>query len=196
MRALAVAFALLSGTASAQAVAPPTQAPEPARQERGTLVLTDANRASATFHVYDDPVGLHGYSLALAPTFDVFVNRVLTLGGALELAYENAQASHAFSIGGEARIGAYGMLGARWAIWPTLALGVAHGSATLNGVGGAASSNSVSLRARVEMPVLFYPARGFFVGAGPLVGLTGVSHDGRFDRYASFGVITTLGGSF
>jgi hypothetical protein len=192
MRAVALALTLLTGTASAQVVAP---ASELARQERGIVVLTDANRASAAFHVYDSRVGLRGYSLVLAPTVDVFVNRVLTVGGALDLAYENAQASHAFSIGGDARIGAYGMLGARWALWPTLALGVSHDSSTVN-VSGVGPSNSISLRARVEAPFLFYPARGFFLGAGPLVGLTGVSHDGRFDRYASFGVITTLGGTF
>lgn len=192
MRAVGLALTLLAATASAQ-TAPPTLA----RQERGTIVLTDANRASAALHVYDNRVALRGYSLVLAPTLDVFVTRVVTLGAALQLAYENAQASHALSVGGDARVGLYGVLGARWALWPALALGASHRSSAVNVPAvGPFTSDSVSLRARVEAPLLFYPARGFFVGAGPLVGLNGVSYRGRFDRYASFGVLTTLGGTF
>lgn len=134
---------------------------------------------------------MRGQRFTLAPTVDVFVTRHLTLGAAAEIDYDRTSFAHSYSLGGNGRLGVYGVVARHWAIWPTLALGAATYKTTLPD-----DNSRVSLRARLDVPVLFYPAPGFFVGAGPLVGFVGELPRGRFEPYVTLGVLTKLGGTF
>lgn len=189
MRTPALALVLVATAASAQNV-------QRARQDRGTIVLTDANRASASFQVYSNDIGLRGQSFVLAPTVDVFVTRGVTLGAAFGLDYEHYSFAHSLSVGGDGRLGFYGVLAGRWAVWPTVALGASRYSSTFPDDDRA----RLLLRARLDVPVLYYPAPGFFVGLGPVAGLNVVKRSNAwgndYDPAVTVGLLTMLGGTF
>lgn len=187
MRAPAIALFLLAAPAAAQ-----DEAPARARHERGTIVVTDANRASASFQVFNNQIGLRGQSFVLAPTIDVFVRRGLTLGGAFAIDYEHFSFAHSFSIGGDGRLGLYRLLARHWALWPTLALGAYRYSSSFPDD----ESPRLSLRARLDLPILYYPAPGFFVGAGAFAGFVAVKGENDVEPSVTLGGVTMLGGAF
>jgi len=187
MRAPAIALLVLAETAAGQ-----TSTSARASQTRGTVVLSDVNRASVTFYVQNNGRGMQGQQILLAPTVDVFVGRHVTLGAAPSIAYGRTSKAHSIELGGDLRVGGYAVLASKWALWPTLALG-AYGYTT-----SLPDDNSrVTVRTRLDVPVLFYPAPGFFVGAGPLVGFAfETSRRSGSDPFISYGALTTLGGTF
>lgn len=187
MRTPAIALLLLAGTAAGQ-----TSTSGRASQTRGTVVLSDVNRASVSFHVQNNGRGMRGQQILLAPSFDVFLGSHFTLGAAPSIAYERTSSSHSIELGGDVRLGGYAPFANRWAIWPTVALGAYRYTTSLRD-----DTSRVTLRTRLDVPVLYYPAPGFFVGAGPLVGVALATARGNIsDPYVTFGLLTTLGGTF
>ena len=158
---VAVALLLVSSTARAQELAPPTAgasagggSPAPTIfGGDGEWVLSVASFNNGTSAFFDKQAG-GGYKVFIQPALDYFLGSGVSVGGLL--GFIHSEGSTTFDFG--ARAGFNQAMTARASFWPTV------------GIVGSYQTSSGSMAELVVLaPVLYHPAPHFFLGAGPFL---------------------------
>jgi hypothetical protein len=214
------AFAQGSSPSPSNAGEPSPDFPPPARfGDAGQLVLSSglAFDLGKSSHESDDSV----FSVRLRPGADFFVANGFSLGGALLFGYRAASSplvfdtprsprsytveSTAVSYGIQLRAGVDVRMGDRFSFWPNASVGIWTESVTQPQLGLVATRDGVPLPdgdyretagyVQLYAPLLFHPARHFFVGAGPEVFVDFLHELGPAEnRRVGWGLTTILGG--
>jgi hypothetical protein len=203
--ALTMSFA---GIAAAQepppagfAPPPPPAGAGPAFGNPGQLVISDDLRAGLLYSSLSEG-DASVTDLQLQPAVDYFVIPNLSVGGQLAIRYttqdDGAGGSlDTTSVGILPRVGYNIPLGPSASIWPRVALGYVHASAS-TGVAGAPSVSGYSIVMEAFVPFLFHPVPHFFIGGGPILSteLAAKVEDADVPKTTNIGLVSTIGGYF
>lgn len=147
-------------------------------------------------------------ALVLAPAADYFLVPNISVGGAVQLAYESQGDASATGLGVAPRVGYVLSLGEKLTFWPKVGVGylqvttktpapVTTGGG-VDALGGSSKITDKKVQAQLFAPVLFHPAPHFFLGGGPFVSMDVYSKAGRMNGYkeTTFGLMSVVGGYF
>jgi len=126
-------------------------------------------------------------SVVLAPSFDYFVIRNVSVGGLFGYTFTKAggDKSQRFSVG--PRVGYNVELTGMYSFWPRIGLSYAYSTDRQDGSAGRGSAVALN----VSLPLMIHPVRSFFLGFGPYVD-TDLSGS---PRVTQFGGKLTMGGA-
>lgn len=208
LSALALTMSL-TGMASGQEPPPPGYAPPPPPPaaagspfgNAGQLVISDDLKAGLLYSTLSEG-DASVTTLQLQPAVDFFVIPNLSIGGQLSIGYTTQDDGAGGSLNGTTigilpRVGYNIPLGAMASLWPRVAIGYVHASAS-TGVPGSASASAYSIVFEAFVPFLFHPVPHFFIGGGPILSTELVSKVEDMDstKTTSIGAVSTLGGYF
>lgn len=146
-------------------------------------------------------------TIKVAPAFDVFVARNLSLGGVFGFSFDQGwlDAGAIKGKGRDIRISVGPELGysfpvpPKGSIYPRIGVGFAHRWLTTdNPIGGSQTTTGYVIQVSAQLPLVFHVAPHFFVGVGPFfrTDVKSISGDKDFDKALSFGLAVDIGAWF
>ena len=164
------------------------------------LPLTGEAPQLGLVHASTSMGGGSSTTLAIAPSVDYFIAPNLSVGGLLGIRYvSNTAPPGALFISGnsttlmaEVRVGYNLALGDTLSLWPRIGIGYSHSTA------GQPIDSSYSVPLVAFAPLLWHPARHFFLGLGPIFTTALVERAGGLDqpKTTDIGIQADLGGTF